>query len=643
MLELHKRVPREIKKNLRWRFFILQKSRNDPAVQRALWLVCANDIMFYINTFIYQTNPNADDDKKSAGPFITWPFQERAILSEDPDEPGILWCIDNRKSLVVEKSREMGATWWALIVRDWKCRFTKYYESLMMSKSANAVDDQTRQSLFGKLRFIHEHLPVWIHDPKKFVDNKQAFTYPGSQGTMKGFASTGKAGVSERGRDFMIDEFAQIDDAFEVLYRTSDTSKCRIFISTHLGAGTAFHSLTTNRHFKKIVFHWTQHPEKNRGMYRWKVREKRMEWLKYNEKTDELEIVKGPHDYQFPGDYDFDKTGEPVGGPHPGIRSPAYDAAYHAKGENKSEMAKDWDINPSGSVSQFYNSLVIQQLIDQTTRKPIWECNLEYDEKTGIPVKLIPAEGGLIKLWCNLDGKGHPPKGFYGAGSDISAGTGATPSCLSLCRASTGEKVLDYRNAFIRPHEFAIFCVALCRLFRELDTEGAKLAWEHVGPGTTFGKTVWDTLNYRRVYSHTLDARFSRKTTDQPGWAPTPAAKLLLHTKYRQALLDRTYTNRSETALAETLNFKHDGNDSVEHTQYRSKENPTAGKANHGDIVVADALGCKMIEDFGRTVELQSDEEATARPGTVAWKWQEEEKAKARRGERYSNWAGRRR
>lgn len=636
MNDLYKRVPREFKKNLRWRRFLLAKAKGNPKVQQAIREYCAKDPVFWINSFIYQTNPDVPD---SAGPFICWPHQERAILSQDPDKPGLLWCIKNGRSVVIEKSRKQGATWLVLIVKDWLCRFTPYYDSLMMSKSAVAVDSASRQSLFGKLRFIHEHLPRWLHNEDTFLDNKNSFGYAESHSTMTGFSSTGKAGVSERGADFMIDEYAQIEEDYEVLYRTQATARCRIFISTHMGMGTAFYTLTQSQHFKKIVLHWTQHPAMNKGLYRWNELDHKLEFLKYNEETDDLEVVPFPHEYLFPGDYEFDKTGEPVGGPHPGVRSPEYDRAFQEMAENKAEMAKDWDINPTGSVSQFYNPLVIKQLIDEGCKPPLMECELEYDKETGEPVKLVPTHGGRIKLWCNLDAQGRPAKAFYGAGADISQGTGCTPSCFSIWCAQNGTKVLEYQDANIRPYEFAVLCVALCRLFKGHDNDGAKLAWENQGPGAMYGKTVWDTLKYMAVYCATSDIEFRHRVSDKPGWNPTKVTKLGLHGKYRQALYERKARNRSRAALDETLNFKHDGQGSVEHTQYKSKDDPAGGRENHGDIVVADALGYKMIEEYGNTEELQEDN--VVRPGTLAHLWALEAQAKGKKDELYPNWRGR--
>lgn len=639
--DFYKRIPRDIKKNLRWRLFVLKKAKDNPELQQALWLACAADAIFYTATFVFQCNPKAKGEDKKVGPFVPWPYQVRAILSESPGKEGILWCIKNGEDLVVEKSREMGITWIFLICMDWLCRFQAYHDSIMISKSAKAVDEQSRQSLFGKLRFIHEHLPKWLHDPdpKKSIDNKNVFIYDKTKSTTTGQASTGKAGVSERGTEMFIDEFQQIEEDWAVLERTAATTNCRLFNGTHLGLDTALYALTQSKHIKKLRFHWTQHPKKNKGLYRWNPHHKdgaRVEHLRYNELTDDIEALAGP-EYQFPPDYDFNKSEHPLGGPHPGIRSPWYDKEFERVVESIPAMAREQDINPSGSVSQFYTPLVIKQLSDQA-RPPLLECDLEYDAHSGQPFRLTEVKGGKIKLWCNIDVRGCPPICFYGAGVDVSGGTGCTPSCISMWRADTGEKILEFMDPNIYPDKFGVFCCALCRLFASPDGDGAMLAWENHGPGVAFGKEVWDRLAYRRVYRSTLETQFSKRVSDSPGWVPTAVSKLIAHTSYRKALYDRAARNYSRHSLDETLNFKEDGRGSVEHTQYKNTKDPVGGRENHGDIVVADMLGWKMIETEARANQERGEEDQVARPGTIAWYRLQDERTKTQKNTLYANW-----
>ena len=596
----HKKVPKDLLGNLKFRQAILLRAQESDDIRHGLWTMCGQDILFYINCFVWQTNPNKAGGE--IGPFITWPFQDRAIV----EEGGILWRIENRKDLLVEKSREMGITWIFLIVMDWLCRFRPYHDSLMMSKSSQAVDSPTRQSLFGKLRFIHEHLPLWLHNPspKVFIDNKMNMIYPVTNSTVTGFSSTGRAGVSERGSEMFVDEASQIEEMAEVYYRIASTTKCRMINGTHLGMGNFFYTLSKDESLNKIQFHWTQHPDKNRGLYKWDTDKHRPIYLKYLEETEEIVETKTP-DYDFHPDYPYDQTGNPVGGPHPSVRSPWYDHEFIRIGRNLVEMAKDHDINPSGSVAQFYSALVIRQLKIEYADNcpPFWEGELVYDKDTAMAKCFSRKAGGKLKLWLHLR-EGRPPYSTYGCGVDVGQGTGATPSCISIVDGRTGEKVVEYQDAHIDPKELGQFCVALCKMFCDEQGNGAKIGWEHHGPGTAFGQMVWKTLNYRQIYYKTSESSLGQKVSDIPGWSPTHGQSLQLHADYRTALYERRFLNRSAKALDETLNFKHTDRGSVEHTLYQNKENPAAARENHGDIVIADALACKMVKLADRLVEI---------------------------------------
>lgn len=620
-MKLSDRIPRDYAANLRWRLFLIRKARNNRPLQAALREACRLDVIFWINTFIWQINP---DKGSSVGPFICWLFQERAIEK-------IQWCIKNSRSVVVEKSRKMGATWLVLIVKDYNCRFRSYYSSLMMSKDQDAVNGTTHESLFGKLNFIQEFMPDFIG---KNIGTKKGLKYQESNSIMIGFASTGNAGVSERGNDFLVDEMGKIVEAFEVLARTQATSLCRIFVGTHTGTGTAFHTICLDDYFQKIVMHWTQSPEMNKGMYRWDAKAGKMEWFRYDEESDCLEVVDGPHQYDFPDNYSFDKTGHPVGGPHPGVRSPGYDRAFHEMAGSVTEMAKDYDINPSGSVSQFYNPLLINEL-SPLCRPPLGEYELEYNKETGTPTRFVHTRNGRIKLWCPLDQSGRLPIGFYSLGTDISTGQGVTPSCLSGWYAPTGTKLLEYIDPYIGPKEFGTFAVALARMLIDEQGLGAKIGWEHHGPGTVFGDQVWKFFKYLRIWFNVRGMALAEEMSDKPGWYPTKTARYQAHADYRQALYERRAHNLSRKALEETLNFKNiDG--SVEHSQYRNKSDPAHGRENHGDIVVADVIGWMIVKDVASVMDPKKS--LVAPPGSLQFLFDEEARSIARKGELYPDW-----
>lgn len=601
----HKIVPSSYGGNLRFRKWLLSRAKADRGYQRALVQMCREDLFFFINAFVWQYNPNHDT---RVAPFITWPGQVKAARE-------ILQAIHDRRDVWIEKSREMGASWLCLLIIKWGTDFHDWNKWLLVSRSADAVDrPDDSDCLMWKMDFVHQHLPDWLVDKNPDARRKMGYANQTTKSAITGQASTGKAGVGGRCNAMFVDEFTQIDEDYEVLHRTSDTTKCRIFNFTHLGVSTAAFAMVDSirrgmSRAKLLQLHWTRHPEKNKGMYRYDPETHKVQFLHYDEETDT--IKEGPCTYNFPPDYHFALDGSPTGGPHPGIRSPWYDDQCERKNSSRA-IAMDLDINPTGSVDQFFDPIVIHQLKITYGRTADWEGDVLYDQDTGKFIEFIQKAGGPLKLWFNLDVHGNVPKSVYGVGADVSQGTGATPSCLSIANGRTGEKVAEYTNAHIGVLQFAALTVALCSKFCNEDGEGAKLVWEHHGPGVAYGRKVME-LGYGHVYRRVAEDKFGKPRSDTVGWAPMGAAKPTLLQDYKNALMRKTYLNYSIPALDECLKFKYGDKGSIEHGGEANRDNPSASRENHGDHVIADALSHKMIKDVMQNQTIKKESEADCR------------------------------
>lgn len=592
-------VPKDRAENTKFRLALLERCESEPVMRKAVWEMCRQDLLFYVNVFVWQYNPR----KKAAevGPFITWPFQESAAYT-------LLDCIENDEDLTIEKSREMGATWWCLIVMEWLWHFHPWKKFLAISRNEKAVEDEDPDSLFWKLDFIHRYMPGWLM-PKKLKRRKLYFGNEDNGSTITGQASTGSAGVGGRATAMFVDEFSQIKEDYEVLHRTSDTTGCRIFNFTHLGLDTAAYELTTRVDMRKLQMHWTQHPDKIAGLYRYDAEHNRIEVL---DKT-----------YHYPPGFNFVMDASPSGGPFPGLRSPWYDEQCRRKGSPRA-IAMDLDINPVGSVSQFVDPLQIRQLIGSYCCEPYWEGELAYDRDTGRPEKEKPLRqvaGGLLKLWLTPTADGRPPVATYVAGADLAEGTGATNSCLTIINAETGEKVLEYADRHIGPEKFAPLAVALCWLFKSEQGEGARFAWEMQGPGDRFGKAVV-ALGYSNVYFRQNEQSMynNRTASEIPGWYPSPSNRTLLLGDYRAALYSRQCLNRSEKSLREFLTFRYNVRGDVEYGGKSSGDDLSGVGVNHGDRVVADGLAWKMAKGMGLARTPGRPKEEVGGPGSLQWR-----------------------
>lgn len=595
---------------LGWRAWWLKRCGQNRRVREGLLEACRHDLLLYVNLFVWQFNPRALG--REVGPFTTWAFQDEDFLA-------MVGCIEDQVNLVSEKSRDMGFSWMYLLVMDWLSRFHPYKKFLCISRSEAAVEDDDPDSLFWKIDFVHQNLPEWLHQPERFLRRKMFFGYPNGS-SITGQASTGRAGVGGRATAILVDEFAQIKEDWEVLHRTSDTSYCRMFNSTHKGVGTAFYQLCTDElafppaRWRRLVRHWIDHPRKSPGRYR------------FDQQTQQIVVLD--RSYSFPERFAFRKTPAPVGGPYPGIRSPWYDAACDDKGNNSRAIAEDLDINPKGAVSQVFDALRICELKRTQALEPYWRGDVELDPATGLVRQLVRDPHGPLKLWLQLRPGGKAKESKYVFGCDVSTGSGATNSCASIGDAKLGEKVGSYTTPFRSPDKLAPLVVALCKWLQDEDGNPARLAWEMPGPGLLFSETVMK-LGYRNIYCYLSEETtgpklFLRENQSKPGWWASGPAKLLLVQRYRAALENGKYVTHEAEELDECLDFRWTKDSkSLEHAAETSNEDPSGARGNHGDRVIASALMWMLMAGQGEAgagaLVKEPDEPL---PGSFAWRRQ---------------------
>lgn len=616
--EWYKRIPRDPIENLRFRKRILELCRHNKEYQRAVWHLCKHDLIAFINLFVYQYNPLVKGEA-TVGPFITWEFQDTVLLMEPPVGKGILWCYENDRTAVIEKSRDMGASWLFLIFEVWLCLFHEHIQALNISRSKDAVDSASRNSLFAKIRFIHKHLPDWLKGP--VVEQKLYFEYGRSGSEITGEASTGKAGTGGRGSVVFIDEFSQIEEDIAVRQNTASISDCRFFNGTHLGTGTEFFNLTKSAEIVQIQMHWTRHPRKNDYLYSFDTEERKVRYWRYDSVRDCFEETKYPIK-PFPEDYPFDQSGHPSGGPHPGLRSIWYDKKAAEIGTSR-QVAMELDINAEGSASQFYDGPVISKLMSQC-KDPYWVGSLDFDMDTAQPIQFIPEENGHLKLWVeptapNSTGKLNTvPHGEYIIAGDIGYGNGATPSCFTVFDAKKGLKVGAYANSWKDPKQMAPFIVALARTFKNKMNEPALLIWETPGPGYIFGQEVLEEFGYKKVFWNIVDSfAGERKVSDKPGWYANSKNKFEAHNQYHIALKTGEFVNWDKHSLKETLSYVH-YKGSIEHPKAQKNDDASAEGSNHGDRVVADMLAWLVAKRMAARLVEDLPKEPPILPNSIA-------------------------
>lgn len=584
----HKIVPKDLEKNLKYRLRVLKKASEDVGFQRYLTARCKEDILFWINTFVVQINP----DIREKGPFICWPYQEVAIIGGETEiggetvfQDGLLACVEDRKDVRWPKSRDGGASWVVLMTIVWLCLFHDNIAAGAISRDEDSVDKiGDPNSLFEKVRVILAHLPGWMKGEVK--DKKLNFLFPNGN-TFTGEANVSSANVGGRLTILLIDEFGQFDKNGEMIFDfTRDVCKCRVFVFTHKDQTGMAYRLCYDAKFtnmREIMTHWSQHPRKNKGLYR------------YNDNENKIEIIDKTFDFTKLKDFKFVMEPKPIGGPCPGIRSPWYDEECRSR--NDRDISMNLDIDPRGATDRFFDAYRIQILKANYASEPVWVGNLEYD-KNGYPIQLTEDPKGLIKLWVHPKSPKELPRMRAGAAVDVSAGVGHSPSVLVVGNARTGEKVLEYSNANIMAHDFARFCAAMLRMFKDDNGNHPMLVFEIQG-SRVFEKQLVEVYSYYPCWGKREEDVIGgiRDNKGRLGWLPSAKSILTLMEDYRHALYEQRVINYSESALDETLNFVYTDTSVEYRAKGKRKEDGSGATVHHGDVVRADALMWKMIKD----------------------------------------------
>lgn len=504
-----------------------------------MWLACRDDILFYLNAFCWVFEPR----DKQVYPFITWPFQDKIIRR--------MVKALGRHDILIEKSRDMGASWMCLAVFEHSWHFEENVSYLLVSRNESFVDDTGNpKALFWKIDFLHKFQPPWLLP--KLTRSSMHLHNDDTGSTIDGESTNKDVARGDRRTAILLDEFAAVENGYSILNATADATDCRIFNSTPKGTGNAFYDTREKmmQAYPERVLraHWSEHPHKAEGLY-----------------------------------YDLD--GRP--------RSPWYDAECQRR-PHPQEIAQELDIDYLGSDFQFFDVPTVEKRIKEDCRPPVLRGEVEYGGAECSFVQFLPRNDGHLKLWQLLDVNDLPAQDRnYCVGVDVSTGSGASNSVIVVGDCKTAEIVAEYVNPGIRPEKLAELCFVIANWFGGID-RGAFVIWEANGPGKNFGDRLIE-LGYRNFFYRRNEESMSKKATDTPGWWATPKNKLAVMGEYRRALGESSIIVRSRESLRECLQYVFLKNQTVAHAAAQNTLDPSGARDNHGDRVVATALCYKIM------------------------------------------------
>jgi len=218
---------------------------------------CMNSFEYWCNHYAFTFDPRKMNDAHPR--FILYEYQiETARITID--------AIDTGKILVEDKSRDMGASWLKMLIFTWMWLFRPIFHAHVGSRKEDLVDNSTVDSLFGKIDFVLERLPLWMLQGYTRNKHRMKLKIEHPRGNLiTGESSNKNFGRGPRKNVVYLDEYAFWEEDRAVWVGISDTAPCKIVTSTPYGKVNQFATLRFGKNSNTIVntMHWSLHPYKD--------------------------------------------------------------------------------------------------------------------------------------------------------------------------------------------------------------------------------------------------------------------------------------------------------------------------------------------------------------------------------------------
>lgn len=211
---------------------------------------------------------NVSSGLPSVIPFVLWPKQREAVQ----------WAMDrwrNNEPGIWEKSRETGATWLAVALT---CTLCLFHDQLVVGfgsrKEAYVDNGGDPKSIFFKARFFLENLPEVFRGGwrREKHTTHMRISFPDTGSAMTGESGDG-IGRGDRTAIYWVDEAAFLERPLLTDASLSQTTRCRIDVSTPNGMANSFAQKRHSGKVKVFTFHWMSDPRKDQAWYDKQVRD----------------------------------------------------------------------------------------------------------------------------------------------------------------------------------------------------------------------------------------------------------------------------------------------------------------------------------------------------------------------------------
>ena len=249
---------------MEWRRKLLLQAAKNVDFREKVKEFFFRDILFAFNAFFFTYDVRKRPLHQQ--PFCTYDYQDETILE-------LVRSINEGEDALIEKSRDMGASWIVILVFVWFwLNPAGGADFLCGSRIKDYVDGKgDMRTLFEKVRYALYKLPIWLR-PKGFRraihDNFARLQNPETGASITGESNNPNFSTGGRYAGVLFDEFAKWELSDESAWTAAgDATPCRIPISTPFGAGGQYYNLVSGEKIKRTTLHWTLHPEKSVGLY----------------------------------------------------------------------------------------------------------------------------------------------------------------------------------------------------------------------------------------------------------------------------------------------------------------------------------------------------------------------------------------
>lgn len=222
--------------------------------------VCRRDVVHWCNRWCWTYDPR---EKLSIIPFDLFPRQAAFLC----------WLAERearQEDGLVEKSRDAGITWLCCVYALHAWLFRDGAQVGFGSRKLDLVDKIGDPAcIFDKLRFLLYNLPEWMRPDGFRSDDHDCYTKlinPANGSTITGeggdqIGRGGRAGI------YFVDEASFLEHPLSVERSLSQTTRCRIDVSTPNGPGNPFYAKRFSGRVPVFTLHWRDDPRKGEAWY----------------------------------------------------------------------------------------------------------------------------------------------------------------------------------------------------------------------------------------------------------------------------------------------------------------------------------------------------------------------------------------